>query len=253
MKRPAHSLYCKFLIFLLLISAVPHFIGKVFSTAMESPNYRLQLDTVNNQSEKTGDNNIIALDKILEKADILHFQEKGYALKYGCAYFSSGEKITPFVFTVSKSNNNFGMIQPFKAQSRETDLIVSFAKMGQYQVTAIKETLFVNFNADKIIADTICGENNKCDRNHSKPWVSDKNYGFGYNLAGNDIPFDFVNSTYFRPFANKILAESPIVVMSGNIKGNLSKTKITQKLILRTNQQAESYYAVINFTASPLY
>lgn len=246
MKRPA-------LIILLLMSTVPHFIGKVFSSPMQSPNYRLQLDVVNNQLETAEDNNLISLQSILEEADFLHFQEKGYALKYCCAYFSSGEKITPFVFTVSKSGSNFGMIEPFKAQSRETDLTVGFAKMGQYQVTAAAETPLVNFNADKIIDNTICSANDKCYKNQAKPWISDKASGFGYNLAGDDIPFDFVNSTYFRPFANKILAESSVVIMSGTIKENQPKAKITQKLIIKIDQQAESYQVVINYTAAPLY
>jgi hypothetical protein len=45
-------------------------------------------------------------------------------------------------------------------------------------------------------------------------WTNAANYGFGYNLTGNDIATDFIGATYFRPFPDLSSAGVPATIMT---------------------------------------
>jgi hypothetical protein len=87
----------------------------------------------------------------------------------------------------------------------------------------------------------------------AKVWSSPSAYGFGYSMSGNDIPADFTDSTYYRPFPGRTAAESPATVMSStNIEKNRQST-VTFKTNISSIQPAGSYQTVINFVATPSY
>ena len=74
-------------------------------------------------------------------------------------------------------------------------------------MAAFEQTKLTN-SSGNTIADTTC-DTGPCTETSAQPWTVATNNGFGYNLTGNDIATDFTTSSYFRPFPDVSLAESP--------------------------------------------
>ena len=72
-------------------------------------------------------------------------------------------------------------------------------------------------------------------------------------MAGDDVPAGFVDSTYFKQFADLSNSESPQTVMSSANVGTSRVATITYKINVSSVQPAGSYQNVILFTAVPAY
>ncbi|MCX6731027.1 MAG: hypothetical protein NTZ55_04210 [Candidatus Roizmanbacteria bacterium] len=93
-------------------------------------------------------------------------------------------------------------------------------------------------------------------------------------MTGQDIPTDFISSSYFRPFANRLTSENPATIMqSTNVTADITPTPaipytpapaltgvpratthqaiITMKANVSGLQPAGTYAAVIRFLATP--
>lgn len=178
------------------------------------------------------------------------FSSTGYVIKAGFQYLHS---IIPFHFSISNINIALGTLIPSIASTASTNLTVYFGGADQYQVTAIEEGP-LKTQSGNAIPDTSCnGGGNTCSESLAKVWSSTSAYGFGYNMSGNDILTDFIDSTYYRPFPNQTAAESPAIVMSSiNVEKNRQST-VTFKTNISSIQPAGSYQTVINFVATPSY
>ena len=178
------------------------------------------------------------------------YSSSGYVVKAGFQYLHS---IIPFRFSVSDVNIALGTLVPSTPSTATTNLSVYFGGAGQYQVTAIEEGPLKTQSLNAI-SDTSCdGGANTCNESLAKVWSSSSAYGFGYGMSGNDIPADFIDGTYFRPFPDRTSAESPATVMTSiNVGKNRSST-VTFKTNISSIQPAGSYQTVINFVATPSY
>jgi hypothetical protein len=135
-----------------------------------------------------------------------------------------------------------------------TTLTVYFGAAGQYQVTAAELGKLRTLNDANNIPDTSCnGGADTCTTSQAKVWTSSTTYGFGYGMSGNDVPSDFVDATYYRPFADRNLSQSPAVVMSSVNVGKNRQATMTLKANISNIQPAGSYQTVINFVATPSY
>jgi hypothetical protein len=72
-------------------------------------------------------------------------------------------------------------------------------------------------------------------------------------MSGNDIPTDFINSTYYRPFNNFSTSDNPIVVMSSTNVGKNRLSTMTFRVNVSGIQPAGNYQNVISFVATPSY
>jgi len=70
-------------------------------------------------------------------------------------------------------------------------------------------------------------------------------------MSGNDIPSDFLNNTYFRPFPDRQENETPSVVMSSTNVGKNRQATMTFKVNISPIQPAGKYQTIINFVATP--
>lgn len=220
----------------------------VLGVNMDSSRYRIQFGNINIAGgNKTSDS--YKLSDTLGQTAAGQFQSTGYIVKAGSQYIHS---IIPFRFSISNININFGILNPNSPVSQTTTLTVYFGGAGQYQVTAIEKGKLRTLNDVNNIPDTICdGGGNTCNETLAKPWTSNSAYGFGYNMNGQDIPSDFIDSTYYRPFPDATIAESPAIVMSSaNVAKNRQST-VTFKVNISPIQPAGTYQTVINFVATP--
>lgn len=178
------------------------------------------------------------------------YSSSGYVVSAGFEYLHA---IIPFRFSVSNTNIDLGNLLPSTPSTASTNLTVYFGGAGQYQVTA-EEVGPLKTQSGNAIPDTNCdGGSNSCTPSTAKTWSSLSSYGFGYNMTGNDIPADFVNLTYYRPFPDRTSAATPQTVMTSTNVGKNRQSKMTFMANVSALQPAGSYQTVINFVATPSY
>ena len=241
------SLFFFLTFFLLLLSVCK----LAFADNIESNNYRVEFGNVNIGGEYL-DSSTYDLSVSVGQSFAQKFSSDGYIVKAGFQYINS---IIPFSFSISDTSIEFGTLTPMNpTPTPTTNLTVSFGGAGQYQVTAIEETALKTFDGLNSIPDTSCdGGDNTCTITSAKIWTSDTAYGFGYNMSGDDIPADFTDSTYYRPFADRSQEGSPAVIMSSVNVGRDRQSTVTFKINISNIQAAGTYTGVINFTATPTY
>ena len=240
----------KVIVFLLIFnfSLLIFNLSDVVAINMDSSRYRIQFGNVNITSGNKSSTNYKLSDTVGQTA-AGEFQSNGYIIKAGFQYIHS---IIPFRFSISNTKINFGTVFPNTPLTQTITLTVSFGGAGSYQVTAIEEGPMRTFEGGSSIPDTSCdGGGNTCTEYLAKPWTSNSAYGFGYNMSGQDIPSDFVDSTYYRPFPDRTQNESPAVVMSSPNVGKNRQSTVTFKLNVSPIQPAGNYQTVINFVATP--
>lgn len=239
----------RIILFFMFVSCSLSLVSFVSAISMDSS--RFKIESIN--AEVTGDNKSSGSYKLADTIGQLaagQYSSTGYVVKAGFQYLHS---IIPFRFSISNTNINLGTLVPSIPLTATTNLAVYFGEVNQYQVTAIEEDP-LKTQSGNVIPDTICdGGGNTCNKSLAKIWSLASAYGFGYSMSGNDIPADFINSTYYRPFPDKTAAESPATIMiSGNVGKNRQST-VTFKTNISSIQTAGSYQTVINFVATPSY
>lgn len=233
-----------FNIILLTVLFLFHSSSLVRADSMESSKYRIQYTNTNITSGNKSSSNYNISDTVGQLA-AGQFSSSGYVVKAGFQYWHS---ITPFRFTISNININLGTLTAQTAATGTTNLTVSFGGAGQYQVTGEELGPLASFAGNQI-PDTSC--NSSCTETSAGVWSSATAYGFGYNMTGNDIPADFVGSTYYRPFPNRNASEAPSVVMTSANVGTSRQSTVTFRANVSPIQQAGSYQTVVNFIATP--
>lgn len=238
-----------FLLFLLLYTKYQILdTNVVLADNLNSTNYRIKFSNINiaagaDQSSSYNMNTSIGQTMAGK------FDSAGYTVKAGFQYLNS---IIPFRFSVSSIHINLGTLLPQTPSTASTVLTVSFGGAGQYQVTAIEDTTLKTLTGSSI-PDTSCDSGTPCTKTSSNVWSSSSRYGFGYNMSGNDVPADFTDSTYYRPFANAASSDSPVTVMSNTNVGRNRQATMTFKTNISAVQPAGSYQTVIRFIATPSY
>lgn len=219
----------------------------VFAVDMQSNQYRIQYGNMN-IGGKDQTSASYGLSTTLGQTAAQQFTSDGYVVKAGFQYIHS--KI-PFRFTISNINIALGTLTPNTFSTATTGLIVSFGAAGQYQVTAVEQGPLQTLSGNSI-PDTSCdGGANTCSETSAKTWTSTSAYGFGYNMSGTDIPADFTNGNFFRPFPDSTTSETPSVVMSDTNVGVGSSATVTFKVNVSSIQAAGSYQTIVRYTATP--
>jgi hypothetical protein len=176
------------------------------------------------------------------------YSSTGYKIRAGFQYIHS---IIPFSFTISATSVALGSLTPSSPKTASLNLTVSAGGAGGYQVLAFENHPLRN-NQNTDIPDTTC-DSSDCNETTAGVWSLSTTYGFGFNMSGNDIPSDFVDSTYFRQFADQEAGESPQTIMSSNQVTKSSVATATFKANVSATQAAGDYENAITFVAVPKY
>jgi hypothetical protein len=240
---------------------------------MDSNDYKIQFGTINIGGQKMNDpvDDTYNLSTSLGQTAAGQFNSEGYIVKAGFQYIYS--KI-PFTFSLSSTKADLGRLMPSTPSTASINLSVSYGSAGQYVVAAGEEGPLRNFEGYPI-ADALCdGGLNTCSSTLAKPWTSLSSYGFGYSMAGEDIPADFINTSYYRPFADlNAPANMATVMQSSNVTQNIPPTPnpsytpapvltgtprdithqatMTFKANISPLQSSGSYSTIIHFLATP--
>jgi hypothetical protein len=241
MMKTRHKITISLTIFLL--SATPI----IAIPQMESDSYKLQFTNLNMTSGSKESTNFKVLDT-LGQTGPGQYSSSGYYVKAGFPYIKT---IIDFSFTISDLSIDFGSLTPSAFSTQTNTLSVSAGGAGGYSVTAIQDHPLKLQATATTIPDTTC--DSACDETTANVWINTTNFGFGFNLTGNDIASDFTDSTYFRQFADLSLAESPQTIMLSSNVGSSRTATVTYKLNISASQAAGDYSNQITYVAIPTY
>ena len=183
------------------------------------------------------------------------FSSDGYNVRSGFQYVHT---IIPFSFSVSDIIVDLGSLIPQTPSTSQSTLTVKAGGAGGYSVTAYENEPLTDDSANTI-PDTIC-DSGPCTRTSAEVWTSGTTYGFGFNMSGDDIPSDFTDTTYYRPFADDSLAETPASIMEksevtwdypSNAWPWESEATIKYKVNISAVQEAGRYQNIITYVAIP--
>lgn len=176
-----------------------------------------------------------------------YFSGTGYHVKAGFQYLYT---LYNFSFSISDLSINL-TLTPNTFSTDSHDLIVTAPGQG-YSVSVYEtEKLKLSGGLDTI-PDTTC-DSGPCTETSAEPWTTPTNNGFGYNLTGSDISSDFVSSSYFRPFPDFSLGETPAIIMSSVEAGKNRTATVTYKLSPSGSQASGTYSTNIIYIATPTY
>jgi len=181
------------------------------------------------------------------------YTSTGYKIKAGFQYIHS---IIPFSFKLSVIALNFGTLNPeVLTNNQSLTLTVNSGSAGGYQVK-VQENDPLTSTALSNIPDTTCDTTDTCTQTDAGTWTQTTTYGFGYNMAGTDVPSEFSGSKY-KNFPDTP-AESPVKIMGKTpVEGHQAGKNKTATLNARINisnvQAAGTYRNILTFTAIPTY
>ncbi|MCM8816616.1 MAG: hypothetical protein NC913_03795 [Candidatus Omnitrophica bacterium] len=214
---------------------------------VESDNFRIEFPNLNSGAGLPTSTNY-KLDSTIGQTAPGLYSSTGYKLKAGFQYIHS---IIPFSFSISDIRVDFGSIIPSTFFTHQSTITVSSGGAGGYQVKASENHPLQNFSGN-IIPDTTC-DNSLCNQDQAQQWTQTNKYGFGFNMTGDDIPSDFINSNYFRQFSDKSLGETESTIMSATNVGKSRQATITYKINISPIQEPGNYQNIITFFALPTY
>jgi hypothetical protein len=215
---------------------------------MESSSYKIRWPNLNMTSGSKSSDNYNILDTVGQTAPG-EYDSAGFKVKAGFPYIKT---IIPFSFTISDLSIDFGSLTPGVFSSQTNTLTVSSGGAGGYSVSASANHPLTLQSGAATIPDTTCNSGS-CTETTAGIWNDTSKYGFGYNMNGHDIPAAFINSTYFKQFADASLSEAPQTVMSSTNVGTNRIATVTYKINVAPTQTAGDYENALTFIATPTY
>ena len=136
--------------------------------------------------------------------------------------------------------------------SASNKLTITTKGAGGYTIYAYEQNPLTHSNGTNIIPDTTCNAGT-CTQAIAGVWTNQNIPGFGFNVVGNDVATDFLDSTYFRQFADNSSAEDMQVIMNNSNIVKNSQGTITYKVGIDGNTTAGNYQTGIVYVAVPGY
>lgn len=228
---------------ILLTSTTP----LALADTLTSPAFEIDMSTIN----ITGGSKSSASFKLTDTVGQTfqgRFDSAGYVLKAGFQYIYTQ---TPFTFTISNLDLNFGSLISGTPSLLTNLLTVTTGSAYGYTVKTIEDHPLRLNNGVTTIPDTSCDLASPCTQSDATVWADNARYGFGYNIQGTDVDIaDFVNNSYFRPFPVQNL-DQPATIMSRVGVATNSAATVTYKVNISGAQAAGTYQNNLQFIAIP--
>ncbi len=219
-----------------------------WALTLKSNSYQLQLGNFNTSAGKSTSTSYTMTHTSGQLAPG-KYSGSNYIVKAGFQYYYS---IIPFSFSLDKTSIDFQTLQPEVAKTDTLTLTISNGTAYGYQVLVKENHPLQNPQTSDQIDDTSCDPDNPCNEYDANVWSQSTSYGFGYNMAGDDVDTtDFVDSSYYRPFPSLDQGEAGAVVMSSTNVGHNRQATMTLKVNISATQAAGRYTNQLIFIAVP--
>ena len=224
-----------------------YFHPQVYADNLFSPSFEIDMGTIN----ITGGNKTSATYRLSDTVGQTaqgQFNSSGYIIKAGFQYV---RELTPFTFTISNLDLNYGSLVPGTPSLLTNILTVTTGSAYGYTVKVLEDHPLRISNGSTTIADTSCNLASACTQTDATVWDDNTRYGFGYNIQGTDVDTaDFVDNTYFRPFPIQDI-DSPATVMSRSGIATASAATVAYKINIAGSQATGTYQNNIQYIAIP--
>lgn len=219
-----------------------------FADNMNSSSYKLFFGNFNITSGQKDSTSYTVTDTVGQTAPG-QYGLTGSVVKSGFQYLYPFET---FSFKIDPLTVDLGTLTIQSFATATQSLEVTAIGAGGYSVYAYEDHPLKQVNAGSaVVPDTLC--DTTCSETTAAVWTNTTKYGFGYNMSVQDIPAAFVNSTYYKQFADKSSGESAQVVMSRSGVGTRRRAVVTYKANISASQAAGEYQTQIVFIAVPGY
>lgn len=239
------KIFFLFLIFQILIFLYSQIPSQAVN--MSSDSYKIQWGNINIGGGRKTSGSYTVTDTIGQMAPG-PYSSTGYKVRAGFQYIYT---IIPFSFTISDLEIDLGSLTPGTTATDTNQLTVTAGGAGGYQVLAFEDHPLRNESSIDI-PDTTC-DTGTCDETDADPWTENDKYGFGFNINGDDTPSDFVDTTYYRQFADDESNETHQPVMIGTSVTESSQATVTYKANVSATQAMGNYETGIVYIAVPTY
>lgn len=243
-----------FLLFLLpgiLYSYLPGILLPVYAEELSGSGYIIKMGTVNIVGGAISSPSY-KLNTSVGQTTSGDFEITGYRIRSGFQYSRIGNE--PFSFSLGDDSIDLGTVIANTFARTKTTLTVSGAGTHGYTVKTIENHPLQIGESPSTIPDTVCDPKEKCTANHAAPWTSTASYGFGYNLSGDDVDkTEFADQTFFRPFANSQLNQTPVTLISNPKPAKKATATIIFQANISPTQGNGPYENSIQFIALPSY
>ena len=219
---------------------------------MSSNSYYLQFGNFNMGSGEFDRTNQFGLTYTLGQTAIGPFGQYGTSQFFLGSGFQYVYQIRQFSFSLSKLTIDFGDLTAGIFANDSHSLTINTGSAGGYQIYVFENRPLSLINNPNIqIPNTTC--NTGCTKSMAGIWDDPNHDGFGYNVVGDNVASDFINSSYYRPFADNSLGEEMEIIMSSpNVAFNETAT-VTYQVTPAISQAAGVYQTYVVFVAVPGY
>jgi hypothetical protein len=161
-------------------------------------------------------------------------------------------QIQTFGFSIDNVAIDLGELTAGVHNSASNKLTITTLGAGGYTIYAYEQSPLTHSNGTNTIPDTTCNAGT-CTQAIAGVWTNQDIPGFGFNVAGNDAAADFLDSTYFRQFADDSGAEAMQVIMSDTDIASSEQGTITYKVGIDGTIAAGNYQTGVVYVAVPGY
>lgn len=229
----------------------PYFTQVSYAERLESDSYIIQFGNFN-ISAGTRTSESFGLTDTVGQTGAGPYGEFGSTAHFIGSGFQYIYQINRFSFRVSKLLIDFSLLTPLVHTTDDHTLTITTRGGGGYTVYSYAlHPLRLSTGPDEI-PNTGC-DLDDCTITTAGVWTDQNVPGFGYNLAGDDVPTDFIDGSYFRPFADDSQGEPMQVAMSSANIANARTATVTYKAGISGDQAAGNYETGVVYIAVPGY
>jgi hypothetical protein len=213
---------------------------------LKSNSYEIQLGNFNMTSGEKSGGGYKVTDTVGQTA-AGEFNSTGYNVYAGFQYLYT---LTQFSFEISDLTIDLGELSAGNFSTGSHTLKVT-TRSGGYRITASADSPLETAGGLAFIPFTSCDSG--CSISTAAPWTNTSHSGFGFSASGSHVAADFVNSTYFRPFADLSNAETPQTIATATTVVRNDLTTITYQATINGSTTAGEYETAITYNAIPSY
>lgn len=215
---------------------------------MRSNSYIIQFGNFNMTSGEKSSSAYKVTDTVGQTAPG-EYTSTGYKVFAGFQYIYA---IPKFSFRITDLSIDLGELQNGVFSQQTNDLVIT-TRSGGYSILARAENPLRRPTgvSSAQIPFTTCDSG--CTTANAQPWTSLDKVGLGFTAAGTHKAADFVNSTYYRPFADRSQSQQAEVIAQSSDVVRDDVISITYRGTISGSQEAGQYQTSVEYTAIPTF
>lgn len=215
---------------------------------MRSDSYIIQFGNFNMTSGEKSSSAYKVTDTVGQTAPG-EYTSTGYKVFAGFQYIYA---IPRFSFRITDLSIELGELQNGVFSQQSNDLVIT-TRSGGYSILARAENPLRRPSniSNAQIPFTSCDAG--CTISNALPWTDPFSVGLGFTVAGTHKASDFINNTYYRPFADRSQSQAAQVIAQSNDVVKDDVVNVTYRATVAGSQEAGQYQTSVEYTAIPTF